>query len=170
MQHSKRWAGAAGAVLALLLILLMFTPAKSYLLLREANSGRVMYHAALAEGEEFSVSYTHSVNKSEVEEYYQSRGGNIYLIRLVYAAFGAGMPTDAYAEGGTTLSYDGEGRMVIAGYDRLLPRLVYNVGMVADHILHIGGESIHLTQIAQPQTALRFEIHRYRPWRAWFLS
>lgn len=148
--------GAAGAALALIFVFLILIPARTYLLL--SINGCTVYQAKVREGEIFSVSYIHSLNKSEVEEFYQIRGKNIYLIKLVYSTFGAGMSTDAYAEGGKTFSFDDKGRMVIEGYDKLLPRIDYFIGAVADHTLHIKGQDIHFTDIGAPREVLRFQI------------
>ena len=171
-KHNSRqwlWAGAVGIALAFLLMLMLLAPKQQYLILRNADSGQIMYHAPLAEGEIFSVSYTHSVNKSNVEEFYLLRGEDIYLTKLVYATFGAGMTTDAAAESGTVFFYDEQGRMVIEGYDRLITGMIYHVAATADHILHIKGGLIHLTAIAPPTEALRFEIRAYKSWQAWLL-
>jgi hypothetical protein len=157
-QVKKRFlgAGTASAVLALLFVFFILLPDTAYLLL--SINGCTVYQAKVTDGEIFSVSYIHSLNKSEVEEFYQVRGDNIYLVKLVYATFGAGMSTDAGAEGGKTFSYDDKGRMVIEGYDKLLPSIDYFIGAVADHTLHIKGQDIRFTDIGAPREVLRFQI------------
>ena len=45
----------------------------------------------LKDGDSFSVTFRHSVNKSDVTEIYQRRGKEIWLTGCVYYGFGAGV-------------------------------------------------------------------------------
>ena len=155
---SKRFirAGTACAVLALIFLLCCCTGSPTLKIIN-LNSGETVWEGELEEGEAFSVSYTHSVNKSDVNEEYQLRGSDIYLINLYYSAFGAGMTTDIYADGGLSLSYTDDGRMVVA-FDKLLDDVTYSVARSADLILHYRGELIHFTELAEPGELLHFEI------------
>lgn len=163
VKNRLKRAGAVLAALALVCALVCLLLPRSYLVLYNLNSQAVAYAAPLAQGEEFSVSYTHSVNKSEVDEVYRLSGEDILLTRLIYGTFGAGMTTDYTAEGGKSFYLNDEGRMVIEGYDIVTTNMVYNVAVIADHVLHIKGREIHLNTIAQPKQALRFELRRLSP-------
>ncbi len=103
----------------------------------------------------FSVSYIHSVNKSNVEEYYRLENDEIYLFRARYRAFGAGVATEL--EEGQTLSYE-DGYMIIDNIHYQIPNLVYRVGTVSDPLIHIGTQTWHMKDLAPPLTSVRFTI------------
>ena len=155
------WASAATFALALLTV---FTLASltNCLQLRDLNSGKIVWRGQLADQETFSVSYTHSVNKSDVNEEYQLRQDDFYLIRLYYSAFGAGMTTDIYADGGLSISYQ-DGKMIVE-FDKLLDDITYSVARTADLILHYRGEQIHFIDLAEPGELLHFETGLYPAW------
>ena len=170
-QSRKRLLGAGAVIAALALVFSAWAALwqGEYLVLYNIKQDKVAYVAPLGQNEEFSVSYTHSVNKSNVDEAYQLRGQDIYLVRLTYSAFGAGMTTQYDAEGGKSFYLDDQGRMVIAGYDTRVTDMVYNIAVIADHILHIKGQEIHLNTIGRPKDALRFQIRSLTPLEAWRL-
>jgi len=147
------------AMLALITALILFSKGPC-LQLRDLNSDQVVWRGAIEDNETFSVSYTHSVNKSNVDEEYQLRGEDIYLIRLYYSAFGAGMTTDIYADGGKSISYTEDGQMVVE-FDKILPDITYTVASMADLILHYRDEEIHFTDLAAAGELLHFEIVSY---------
>lgn len=153
------WAGTACVVLALVTLAIFLNTAPC-LQIRNLNTDKIVWRGGLEDMESFSVSYTHSVNKSDVNEEYQLRGEDIYLINLYYSAFGAGMTTDIYADGGLSLSYTDDGRMVVA-FDKLLDDITYSVARTADLILHYRGELIHFTDLADGGQLLHFEIGTY---------
>ena len=153
------WAGAVFAALALTALLTICNTAPC-LQIRDLDTGRIVWRGEIEDRETFSVSYTHSVNKSDVNEEYQLRGSDIYLINLYYSAFGAGMTTDIYADGGLSLSYTDDGKMVVA-FDKKLDDITYSVARTADLILHYRGEEIHFTDLAAPGELLHFGIDTY---------
>lgn len=108
------------------------------------------------EGDEFSVEFIHSVNKSPVKEVYVIRDGKIFADRLIYATFGAGMPTQP--EEGQTLGYDDNGNMILSGINAEREVVYCVVGTVHDHILTIGGESISLTELCGKNAVVYFEL------------
>lgn len=108
------------------------------------------------EGDEFSVEFIHSVNKSPVKEVYVIRDGKIFADRLIYATFGAGMPTEP--EEGQTLGYDDNGNMILSGINAEREVVYCVVGTVHDHVLTIGGESISLTELCGKNAVVYFEL------------
>ncbi len=111
---------------------------------------------SVEEGDEFSVEFIHSVNKSPVKDIFVIRDGKIFADRTVYSAFGAGVQTEV--EEGQTLSYDEAGNMIVSGFNTEFPRVKYIVGTVSDHILEISGESISLTQKCGKNAHIYFEL------------
>ncbi len=160
-------AGAALAVPALIAFIALFLLNQQLLVLSNDSSGEIRFAKPLREGEGFSVSYTHSVNKSYVEEYYQPQEGVIYLISLRYKSFGAGMATEVDTAAGQTLRYE-DGYMIIDGYVVSLPRLVYNVDRVAGFRLHYRGREIAFHDLEEPGQALRLSLAPR--WKTLFLA
>ena len=103
----------------------------------------------------FSVSYSHSVNKSDVEEYYRLEDGQLTLIKAKYHGFGAGVATEVVDN--QVLYYE-DGFMVIDQMQVLIPDLVYRVGTVSNHILHVGEKTWQLKDFAPEQSRVVFEI------------
>ena len=116
------------------------------LVLRDDDTGSVYAAFSLEPGEEFSITFIHSVNKTPVTDCYDAdKDGNIYLRKTVYYDFGAGVPFDLNE--GEVLTYDEDGAMVISGIDRLIPSFVIFVGTVSDHTLQLGGEQVSLRDL-----------------------
>ena len=116
------------------------------LVLRDDDTGSVYAVYSLEPGEEFSITFIHSVNKTPVTDCYDAdKDGNICLRKTIYYDFGAGVPFDLNE--GEELTYDEDGAMVISGIDRLIPNFVIFVGTVSDHTLQIGEEQISLRDL-----------------------
>lgn len=86
-----------GICFALTLTLLLLTAVVTavqncgwYLVLRNADTGKVYGRYAMAEGDWFSVTFVHSVNKSPVMDCYEIKDHAIYVEKTVYYNFGAG--------------------------------------------------------------------------------
>lgn len=127
-----------------------------YLVLGNSETGKVYRRFEVSEGDEFSVEFIHSVNKSPVKDVFVIRDGKIYVDRTVYSAFGAGVQTEI--EEGQQLSYDENGNMVVSGFNIEFPRVKYIVGTVSDHVLEISGESISLTETCGKNAHIYFEL------------
>ncbi|MCI8341722.1 MAG: DUF1850 domain-containing protein [Firmicutes bacterium] len=145
----------AFASIAAMLILALFWPGKTVLSL-EGESGFIYSQYELGEGETFSVSFIHSVNKSAVEEGYSIRNGSIYLDTCLYSAFGAGVATEI--EQGQTLSYTSDGKMLISNINRKMENLSYIVATVSDHILVIDGSETSLGELCGKNSTVRFKV------------
>lgn len=125
------------------------------LVMKNQQTGEVYLQEPLGAQGVFSISYTHSVNKSDVEEYYCMREGKLSLFRAKYKGFGAGVATEL--DSNERLRYE-EGFMIIENMDVPLDELAYRIGTVSDHILHIGEESWHLKTLAPSCTGVVFEV------------
>lgn len=128
------------------------------LVMKDRLSGEIYFEHQLDEDGAFSVSYIHSVNKSEVEEYYRWQDGTLLLYRGRYHHFGAGVATELRP--GEELFYDEDGFMVIDKMHWPLDNLSYRVGTVSDHVLHIGAQSWHLKELAPELSSVVFEIYQ----------
>ncbi len=157
----KTYAATALCVVAVILALVvisgkqLFTDPVQCVVMTDAETDEVYFQQPLEADGVFSVSYIHSVNKSNVEEYYRLEDDEIYLFRARYRAFGAGVATEL--EEGQTLSYE-DGYMIIENIHYQIPDLVYRVGTVSDPLIHIGTQSWHMKDLAPPLTSVRFTI------------
>ena len=112
----------------------------------------------------FSISYTHSVNKGRVHDFYRCEGGMLVLEKTVFVSYGAGIPEASETNGAIfTVTDDG---YVIANLNRRLEKLVMAVGVIAEHSITVlngadGQEKeIFLKTIFAPQTSLILEIKK----------
>ena len=128
----------------------------SHLLMVDQTNGTVYLDEMLGEDGLFSVSYTHSVNKSEVEEYYRWDGQRITLIKARYNHFGAGVATELAPN--EQLYYDEDGFMIIDHMQVPIENLAYRVGTISDHVLHIGQQTWHLNQLAEACKGVVFRV------------
>ncbi|MBQ6000843.1 MAG: DUF1850 domain-containing protein [Clostridia bacterium] len=124
----------------------------------DADTGEQYAAYSVEEGDLFSVSFLHSVNKSLVKETYRiSLDENmIFVESCEYSAFGAGVATQV--EEGQTLSYTPEGHMLLSGIHQKIPHLSYIVGTVYDHILEIHGQQINLRELCGKNSTVSFVL------------
>lgn len=103
---------------------------------------------------DFVISYTHSVNKSRVRDYYRFDGDRVLrVVKTRFVSWGAGIPDPDF---GNTLVI-ADDYIEIGNIDRIIPRLVVRVGVIADHALETSGSVYRLSDIFRPQTAVAFE-------------
>ena len=141
--HRKILSAAAAMIIFLMMAAVVFNgqeTAGEGMLVLEDPCERTRYAAyEMAVGDEFSITFIHSVNKSPVTDYFEIREDGIYGVKTVYYGFGAGVPTGL--EEGQTLTYGEDGSMIISGFDLKMDSLIYRVGTVSDHILTLRDES-----------------------------
>ena len=158
MSKKKLFAAVALVVAAVsLFVIINCNHNTNTLVMKNFKTGETYLEVPLTDDHLFSVSYTHSVNKSLVEEYYTiTPQDGIVLVKARYNNFGAGVATEL--TDGQYLSYDDENYMVINNMHVPISQLVYKVGTVSDHILHIGDESWHLKEYAPELTSVTFTL------------
>lgn len=149
-------AAAAILVVAAAAILAVFLLREPKLVLSNDESGKVYARLPLKDGDSFSVTFRHSVNKSDVTEIYQRRGREIWLTGCVYYGFGAGVAE--VLEPGWTLENGDNGEMIIGNIEMKMNDLTYIVGTVYDHILEINGERIVLNDLCGKNAKVHFSI------------
>jgi len=128
------------------------------LILRDRETGKELAAYPVREGDEFSITFVHSVNNSPVTDVYEIRCRDIYVVRTIYYSFGAGVQTEI--KEGQTLEYGEDGSMIVSGFNRRMDKLSYIVGTVSDHILRINGETISLRDLCGRNTTVRFTLGR----------
>ena len=127
--------------------------------LRNADTGELYARYLVREGDWFSVGFIHSVNKSPLTDYYEFHDHSIYVEKTVYYGFGAGVQTEL--EEGQHLEYGDDGSMIITGFHRRIPDLIYIVGTVSDHIMVLNGnEPVSLSELCGARSKVRFSFDR----------
>ena len=149
-------AAAAILVVAALALLGLFLLRAPKLVLSDQDSGRVFARLPLQDGDSFSVTFRHSVNKSDVTEIYQRRGKEIWLTGCVYYGFGAGVAEEL--DPSWTLETGENGEMILGNIEMKMNDLSYIVGTVYDHILDIGGEKIILNELCGKNARVHFSV------------
>ena len=149
-------AAAAILVVAALALLGLFLLREPKLVLSDQDSGCVFARLPLADGDSFSVTFRHSVNKSDVTEIYQRRGKEIWLTGCVYYGFGAGVAEEL--DPSWTLEMGENGEMILGNIEMKMNDLSYIVGTVYDHILEINGEKIILNQLCGKNAKVHFSV------------
>ena len=149
-------AAAAILVVAAAAVLAVFLLREPKLVLSNDESGKVYSRLPLKDGDSFSVTFRHSVNKSDVTEIYQRRGREIWLTGCVYYGFGAGVAE--VLEPDWTLENGDNGEMIIGNIEMKMNDLTYIVGTVYDHILEVNGERIVLNDLCGKNAKVHFSI------------
>lgn len=124
------------------------------LVLSDPATEEVYASYPMAEGDEFSVEFIHSVNKSPVRDYYQCRKDGIWNTRCVYYGFGAGV--EEILLEGETLDYGADGEMIVSGIDHRLDPMILVVGTISDHTLAVGGETVSLRDLCGRSSKVLF--------------
>ena len=128
------------------------------LVLRNGDTNEEIARFRVSEGDEFSVTFIHSVNQYPLTDVYEIRDGKIYVVRTIYNNFGAGVQTEI--EDGQTLEINENGEMVVSGFNMEMPWLSYIVGTVSDHTLTVHGEEISLRELCGRNSKVAFSVEK----------
>ena len=129
-----------------------------YLVLRNGDTDEEFARFRVSEGDEFSVTFIHSVNQYPLTDVYQIRDHKIYVVRTIYNNFGAGVQTEI--EEGQTLEINENGEMVVSGFELEMPWLSYIVGTVSDHTLTLHEKKISLRELCGRNSKVSFSVER----------
>lgn len=138
---------------------ILFVPAVSVLTLKNRKNPSERYYSVKAVKNGFCISYTHSVNKGRVHDYYKClENGSLMVDRTVVVSYGAGIPEPEETPGANfTVLDDG---YQIGNLNRIVPRLMMAVGIVANHSITIDENEYFLTDYFKPQTSLYLETRK----------
>ena len=113
----------------------------------------------------FVISYTHSVNKGRVHDFYKpTQDKKLELYKTSFVSYGAGIPEPEETPGAVFTVTDDH--YVISGLNRIVPRLVMAVGLIAEHSItfdeafEVGQKEFYLTDFFEPQTSIIFEYKK----------
>ena len=147
------------------ILFILFCPILNVLSIssRKYQSQRFYSIAGYTKG--FVISYTHSVNKGRVHDYYrQAPEKKLELYKTSFVSYGAGIPEPDETPGAVFTVTDDH--YVISGINRVVPRLVMAVGLIAEHSItfdeafSVGQKEFYLTDFFEPQTSIIFEYKK----------
>ena len=147
---------AAIMVVVIAAILAFTFRSGDYLVLRNGDTDEEITRFRVSEGDEFSVTFIHSVNQYPLTDVYQIRDHKIYVVRTIYNNFGAGVQTEI--EEGQTLEINENGEMVVSGFNLEMPWLSYIVGTVSDHTLTLHDKKISLRELCGRNCKVAFSV------------
>lgn len=125
------------------------------LVICDKDSGKIYAEYDISAGDEFSVSFIHSVNLTEVTDLYYVDGDAIVCDGCTYSSFGAGMPTEW--EESWQISYD-DNKINISGLNIKQKEFTYIVGTVYDHVLHINGTDVVLNDMCGKNAEITLKV------------
>ena len=141
-----------------------FLPVVRVLSISGRKNPQQVFYSAAAFKEGFIISYTHSVNKGRVHDYYRFlTDGTLELYKTQFVSYGAGIPEPGETPGAVfTVTDDG---YYIENLERKVPRLTMAVGIVANHSIATGSEmrvenERFLTDFFEPQTSIILEYKK----------
>ena len=117
MNKNKVLVAAAAIVCLVIAAAVFMLRPEGHLVIRDAETGETYISYPLERGEEFSITFIHSVNKTPVTDVYDvDERGIIMLRKTIYYGFGAGVPSDLDPK--MELTYEeGTGAMVVSKID-----------------------------------------------------
>lgn len=161
----RKWLG--GIIIALSIagaLFLLFYPGNIVLKLTATKSGKVVFCAPVKDGEEFLLSFIHSVNKRPVYETLRVAGDHLRIVKSRYDAFGAGMPETSTPEGTLKVGSDSWLEWTV---NREVPEVILFVGWVAKHSLHFREREMLLANMVEPGTSLTIRAQRVSCLELW---
>ncbi|MCQ2589602.1 MAG: DUF1850 domain-containing protein [Treponema sp.] len=161
------------AIIIIFLIVIsyvIFFPRINVLSISNRKNPAQRVYSTQAYNEGFCISYTHSVNKGRVHDYYKfhKATGGLLLTSSHFVSYGAGMPELEETEGADFEVL--ENGYIMNNINRLVPKLVMAVGVIANHTFSpeyysekiIGEPAVEIpfTRYFAPQTSLIFEYKK----------
>ena len=146
-------------------LFLAFFPIFTAVQLTAVKTGEKVLLFPLTEGEEFSVRFTHSVNRRPVQDFLTVRDGGFVVLRSRYDAFGAGMPVAD--EEGARLIIRPDTSLELIDINRRLNEFTVFAGTVADHHVEVRGTLFRLSELVKPGEPVKFQVTKlsYLQWQ-----
>lgn len=126
-----------------------------------ALAGAFMFES----GDEFVIRFTHSWNRTPIDEIYRIGDSGLELQETLFEDFGAGL--QSYEEPGQKMELIGN-KIRISGIRRSVPDLTYRVGqIVANHSLIVKGRETPLSVFVKPGEPILFKLEKVPRWKLW---
>ncbi|MEI0557987.1 DUF1850 domain-containing protein [Brachyspira intermedia] len=140
----------------IIIIALLFVPLFPRLILNSVKNNKVNFIFNINK-KEFLISYTHSVNKGRIRDYYIINTNNdIVLDKTRFVSYGAGM-SDPEGNENIIITDD---YIEINNIKKNIKDLYLFVGIVADHRIEFDGKEIELNTLFKPQTNIKIQYKK----------
>lgn len=126
-----------------------------------AHNHKIIFCKRAKDAEEFRLSFTHSVNKTPVTDYFKIENGHLLLYKTTFTSYGAGMP-EYNPNQQVTLE---NGQVVISNIDTAYDTFSVFVGDSAEHMLIIDQYTLPLRRLAPPKSTLSFSVRYCSLWQ-----
>lgn len=134
---------------------LLFLPLITALELSDFKTQRKLQYVRMRSGEEFTISFIHSVNRRPVYDTLRVEKDHLVIVRSRYDSFGAGMPESSTGEGTFAVAKDG---WLVWTVNQPVPYVTVRVGWTAEHTLHIRDRKIRLAELAEAGSAVTIRV------------
>lgn len=140
----------------IIIIALLFLPLFPRLILNSVKNNKDNFIFNINK-KEFLISYTHSVNKGRIRDYYIINNNNdIVLDKTRFVSYGAGM-SDPEGDEKIIITDD---YIEINNINKKIKDLYLFVGIVADHRIEFDGKEIKLNTLFEPQINIKIQYKR----------
>ncbi len=141
------------------LAVLLLSPLITVILISD-EAGRTVVEVPISPGDLISVNYTHSVEKTHVNETYRvDNTGRLALYSATFESSGAGLPSDAsYA-----IEQGENGQFIIRNYDRTYDEVTYGTGNISRHRVYIGSHEYDIFDKLKENNKFTLRITRDSP-------
>ncbi|MDP3283150.1 MAG: DUF1850 domain-containing protein [Desulfobacterales bacterium] len=147
---SRRY--ATGVFTAIIIVAgILFLPFITALEISDFKTRQRLMLVGMKSGEEFTISFIHSVNRRPVYDTLRVENDHLVIVRSRYDSFGAGMPESSTGEGTLKVAKDGWIEWTV---NRSVPDVTVRVGWIAEHTLHVKDRKIRLAELAEPGKAI----------------
>ncbi|MBW5394564.1 DUF1850 domain-containing protein [Brachyspira hampsonii] len=135
---------------------LLFVPLFPRLVLNSVKNNKVNFIFNI-DKKEFIISYTHSVNKGRIRDYYIINDNNdIVLEKTRFVSYGAGM-SDPQGDENIIITDD---YIEINNINKVIKDLYLFVGIVADHRIEFDEKEIKLNTLFKPQINIKIQYKK----------
>lgn len=152
-------------------VFILFVPAINVLSICERKSPSKKFYSKEGYQNGFYISYTHSVNKGRVHDFYSCNANSLLMDKTIFVSYGAGIPEAAETPGAifTVL----KNRYEITNIQRKVNVLTMAVGLIANHTIAFGSDLDDSKEIAfskyfKPQTSILIKTEKISLWNYMF--
>jgi hypothetical protein len=150
--------------LGILVVFFLFYPLYPALKITTVKTGKVLVCTKMDEGEEFILSFIHSVNKRPVYDTIRVERDHLLIVKSRFDSLGAGMPETSTDTTKLQFGKDGWLEWVV---NCPVPKVSFFVGWVANHSLRIKGRDIALADLVEPGTLISLRIQKASRYGLW---
>jgi hypothetical protein len=143
------------SALILIILSIVLFPLFPHLVLSYEDD--IVWFKPIMRDEKFTIKYTHSVNKSPVEDSIKWNGNKLIICESLYQSYGAGIPNEP--ENGQTFIWTEKG-LLLSNINLERDSINLFVGTVADHYLIHRNQEYQLKKLAEEQTLLNISVKR----------